>query len=317
MRKLVIAVTLLICTCGAPSPDSGPGRITVPECDDTGSCILAIEIDGDLWAMNCNAVRPESVSQDVVAVGGGGVFVDEARPIVGIDPDAVLAAHVTGEECGGVGDGGQWVMARLASGNDEHHATSAARAICDHGVTPTEYDLCEEGGRIQWSGGEGTDAYSTKHSYFPEYQEEVESALGKGDPELAWRTDPTEVATRLWLRDNASLCLDEFAMDFYPRCRVGVAPAVIEDGAAEVAFYLQWASPVNLPEELAYETYQQRLTLENTGEAWWVIGFVEEPSTQHGTEDVGRQASDAMWAECCQIVLIDNENGVAPPVTSG
>ena len=287
------------------SQDNGLPVIVIPECPSNASCPRGFEVNSQFWGMGVLPVRPESVGDEAIAVGGPGVFVEAMHPIEGVDPEIMAAVRCIPGECGEA----EWVAAfgPADTHGSEALATAVATAICEHGIDPGEGDRCDRGGRISWIPNNTTDD-ERRFAYFSEYQDQVEQQLADGRGP-SWRLDPVDTLSRHWIEEHG-ICIDEFSIGFYPRCRVAIGTPNIDGSTAAVAVTLQWAVPSDEPEALYYETYTQRFTLESTGAAWWVASFKEEPAIVNGTDDEGRTASDQVWEECCDMVLVDVEAGV-------
>ena len=86
---------------GAPavSPDS-TGTLTEPTCSDGAACAAGFMLDGVFHSTSCGAVRPDMVSDRVIATGTYMRKRTEVRQIDGVDPSLVVALLHPGGACG-------------------------------------------------------------------------------------------------------------------------------------------------------------------------------------------------------------------------
>lgn len=112
VRRVVLGLCCLL--VGACGPDTDPGgvpKLETPKCDDTGACAAGYRIRGRFYALNCDAVRPEAVTEEVVARGSG----TEARRVEGVDPASLVAIRRTAACSRAEGAAASpWVMAHTS-----------------------------------------------------------------------------------------------------------------------------------------------------------------------------------------------------------
>ena len=98
---------MVACTAGSAIErldDGSPRRIINPPCEDNdedhdAACAEGFLVGETFHAVSCGAVRPELVTDEVVARGAWAGDVREVRVIAGVDPDVLLAIDVPGGEC--------------------------------------------------------------------------------------------------------------------------------------------------------------------------------------------------------------------------
>lgn len=254
-------------TLETPNPpvSAGLGRakvlsVVVPDCPREAECPRGFTIDGEFWEVGCLLLSPESVADEIVATAPDDSFIDEVRAVVDTAVRVMAAAHVAEPlSCGGRNIGAEvtgWVAALgpVDSDRNEQASVSVSRAVCDHGLNPTEGDRCDRDGNISWFSDAGNEF---RYSYFPEYQQQVDAQLAAGAGP-AWRTNPTETAAQHWL-ESQSVCTGPDGFVFSDRCRAGVGDAVVDGSSATVAVTLQWAYENG--DSVLYETHFEYITL--------------------------------------------------------
>lgn len=96
------------CTAGSATEqleDGAPRSLIDPgPCDDTGAdedaaCPEGFLVGETFHSLSCGAVRPELVTDEVVATGTWARGVREVRVIEGVDPAVLLAIDIPGGEC--------------------------------------------------------------------------------------------------------------------------------------------------------------------------------------------------------------------------
>lgn len=70
-----------------------------PPCDDTGLCAAGFMVDDRFYSLSCGGVRPEVVSQEVLAEGDLHGDDVELRRIQSVDPHVLVAISVAGGQC--------------------------------------------------------------------------------------------------------------------------------------------------------------------------------------------------------------------------
>jgi hypothetical protein len=98
---------VVACTAGAAIEqldDGEPRSIIDPPCDDNAedhdaACPEGFYVGETFHALSCGAVRPELVTDEVVATGTWAGDVREVRVIAGVDPTVLLAIDIPGGEC--------------------------------------------------------------------------------------------------------------------------------------------------------------------------------------------------------------------------
>lgn len=318
----VVAAAVLVASCAPFSDQSIPsatnefGEQMIMTQNCSGDCGLAVAVGGQYWDLDCLVIDEQSLG-DEFAVAGTSYDVDSMRVIADVDPEVMVAARMSdghsfcpAEMLGGrdISKERIWVSAYgpAPAHIDETAARARARAICEHGVNPSEADRCDEGGHIQWYPDPAAHDVDQRIGYFPEYQQEVEDQLAGGEGPQ-WRSDPLLVASEFWTI-NRSICMDEHARSSYRQCRFGLFDPVVTAGGATLRGLLQWAPLYGDDQRALYETSEYEFQLESTGNAWWVtVVLGGRESTEHGWEDEGRQKSDDVWADCCALVVADIE----------
>jgi len=85
----------------APAEADDIPRFTGPgECDDTPSCAAGFTLDGTFYAISCGPIRPDVVTDDVLARGVYAGRTTEVRRIDGVDPHRLAAILLDGGACG-------------------------------------------------------------------------------------------------------------------------------------------------------------------------------------------------------------------------
>lgn len=79
---------------GSPPPIVDPGP-----CRDEDACAEGFLVGETFHAVSCGAVRPELVTDEVVARGTWAGEIRQVRVIGGVDPDVLLAIDMPGGEC--------------------------------------------------------------------------------------------------------------------------------------------------------------------------------------------------------------------------
>jgi len=78
----------------------GPASIVDPgPCRDDGECAEGFSVEETFHTLSCGAVRPELVTDEVVASGRWAGDDREVRVIAGVDPDVLVAIDIAGGEC--------------------------------------------------------------------------------------------------------------------------------------------------------------------------------------------------------------------------
>jgi hypothetical protein len=95
---------MVACSAGAaaePREDDGspPPIIDPGPCRDEDACAEGFLVGETFHAVSCGAVRPELVTDEIVARGTWAGDVREVRVIGGVDPDVLLAIDMPGGEC--------------------------------------------------------------------------------------------------------------------------------------------------------------------------------------------------------------------------
>lgn len=85
------------------SRTASPPTFSVPVCNDTGGgsavCAAGFVIDDRFYALSCGAVRPDVVSDEVLAVGDYSGRATEVRRIKDVDPGLIVAVLRDGGMC--------------------------------------------------------------------------------------------------------------------------------------------------------------------------------------------------------------------------
>jgi hypothetical protein len=299
------STTTVVATPQSPTYGSPPVlSIVVPDCPSEAQCARGFTLGGEPWQVGCLLLDPDSVTDDVVAVGEGDSFIDEVRTIEGTDARVMAAAHVPERlNCPGNpgGDVSGWVAAvgPVDSFGSEKAATDLARAICDHGVNPAEADRCDRGGNIVWVADDGVFHYG----YFPEYQEQVGAQLSVGDGPH-WRLDAEATAAEHWM-DRHNLCtnLDD---SWLSTCRAGFGESIVEGSITRVPVTMQWAADAGYG--MLYNTSFEVINLEQHDSTWWVVSWREGPDAS-GVGEEDQEAFDRLWDDsCCEQLLVDTSS---------
>jgi hypothetical protein len=95
---------MVACTAGSATEPRGDDGSPLPivdpgPCRDEDACAEGFLVGDDLHAVSCGAVRPELVTDEVVARGTWAGDVREVRVIGGVDPDVLLAIDMPAGEC--------------------------------------------------------------------------------------------------------------------------------------------------------------------------------------------------------------------------
>ena len=113
---LVVAILVLLGGCGGDERESSadassdtdapaeaddvPRFIGPGECDDNASCAAGFTLDGTFYAISCGPIRPDVVTDDVLARGVYAGRTTEVRRIDGVDPHRLAAIQLDGGACG-------------------------------------------------------------------------------------------------------------------------------------------------------------------------------------------------------------------------
>jgi hypothetical protein len=111
---LILALALGAAACGdAPpvrvastTPSTTTPEIVGPgECNDTStgglaSCAAGFKVGDQGYTLSCGAVRPDVVTEDVLATGRYAGQQTEIRRIAGVDPKILVAVKLGGGACG-------------------------------------------------------------------------------------------------------------------------------------------------------------------------------------------------------------------------
>jgi len=293
MLALLLAA-LTACTGGpppdGPEPPSAPAApplvATANDCPDTASCAFGAYIGEDFYAgYQCTEVEDASLGE-LVAVGEPGLAWDEFRALAGAETRILLAARaVTDFECDRQG----WVLVRRVG--PERSRKEAFALHHDYCLVGDE-DLCKDR-VLEWDINSGKEHIG--FAYLPERIERVNAAIDAGDPEYTWRNDPFEVLRRepYWQRCGAIRQL---------RCRAGASVAEHSESRIAITVLQQGVSKGQ------YSSWETHFWLERLdgGTGWWLVERKKGKYTLHaGRGESSRAASDARWADCCDVVLFD------------
>ncbi len=296
---LALALAVLTACTGSPpggppdGPDPAPSRAsalvaTAGECSDTGSCVFGAFLGEDFYAGYACTPVEEGLLGEVIAVGEPGLAWDEFRTIAGAQTRILIAARAVEDfECGRTG----WVLLKRVG---REHSREEAFALHQDYCLVGDEDLCVDR-VLEWDINSAKE--HTGFAYLPERIDGVNAAVAAGDPEHTWRNDPFEVLRRelYWQRCGKHAPPQR-------RCRAGawetersatrIAITVLQQGASK-AQYSSWET----------HFWLERL---DGGTGWWLVERKKGKSTLHpGRGEPSRAASDARWADCCDVVLFD------------
>lgn len=108
----VLAAVLVACGSSASRPNLSAStatagevpRLVVPDCDDGGRvqqlCAAGFVVNDTFHGLSCGAVRPDLVTEEIVARGRLEGESVEVRSIEGVSPDVLVAVSVDGGRCG-------------------------------------------------------------------------------------------------------------------------------------------------------------------------------------------------------------------------
>lgn len=263
------------------------------DCPLNASCIYAFTLGDEFVQPLCDAVRPELVTDQLLADDTPGLPWSQLSAVQGVDPQVAAAVHDTNCEA-------KWSLARRGDLGlaPRDFAIAWARARCDVLAQPSDDDRCRSGGAATWTElqdrSTGINA-EIGWATFPEYIEQIDAVVAD-DPAHpdAWRADPSQVAARRLAEPDAvgSVCA---YTNLYPGCRVLLRPAPVDTITADVVAFdgiLQWIVPMNMPTEQFAQTFPLRVTVERSGGTWWATSYLEWPQIEHGAGDPGRSAAD-------------------------
>jgi hypothetical protein len=264
----------------------------VAGCPVDMDCAYGFKLGDEFVQPSCDAVRPELVTERVLADDTSGLPWSQLSAVRGVDPRVAAAVHDSGCEV-------VWSLARRGDLGltPKEFANAWARARCDILVHPSVADRCDSGGAAAWTErpdrSTGINA-ETGWGTFPEYVQQINAAVAANPKHPdAWRIDPLLVATKRLAEPDAvgSVC----SANLYRGCRVVLRPAALDGGTPGVAVFdgiLQWIDPMNVPTELFAQTFPIRVTVERSGATWWATNYAEWPQIENGTGDAGKSAAN-------------------------
>lgn len=114
------------------APDGVPSIVTPPDCDDTGSCAAGFTVANTFYTRSCGAVRPEVVTEEVLAKGDVNGDDVEVRAIESVDSDVLVAVSIEGGRCSeGEGVLSPWSMAFPEESDDDERGEAICHAAVD------------------------------------------------------------------------------------------------------------------------------------------------------------------------------------------
>jgi len=280
-------------TASPTTLDSDRYSIAPSDCPSNASCIYAFTLGDEFVQPLCDAVKPELVTDQLLADDTPGLPWSQLSAVKGVDPQVAAAVHDTNCEA-------EWSLARRGDLGlaPRDFAIVWARARCDVLAQPSDDDRCRSGGAATWTEPQDRSAGIISEigwATFPEYIEQIDAAVAD-DPTHpdTWRADPLQVAARRLAEPDAvgSVCA---YTNLYPGCRVLLRSAPIDISTADVVAFdgiLQWIVPMNMPTEQFAQTFPIRVTVERSGVTWWATSYSEWPQIEHGAGEPGRSAAD-------------------------